>query len=335
MKAIVYRQHGEPRDVLSYEEVSALAAPGLDEVKVRVTSRMVHPIDSMMVRGIIPMPIGPNGSIPGGDGVGIVEEVGAGVDPKSGIIPGKRVIIFHAHGTWAQHMIAPAQTLIPIPDDISDTTASQISINGITAIMLMRIALASNVKAGSEAPILVTAAGSSVGRNLIALAKRRHMKVIALVRSDEGAGALALEVAGVKVISTQRSDWADEVIKAYDNAPSVAMDPISGEMTSRLLGLLADGGTLIMYGSLDHRPPTIPTNDMIIRQLSLTGVTAPAWLSSTSAEQRVIDIEELFEMARRSPKNFSNFQQFALKEVADALAAAEVTPRRGAVILSS
>lgn len=335
MKAIVYRQYGEPSEVLSYEEISAPATPGPNEATVRVVKRMIHPIDGMMVRGIIPMPIAPGGSVPGSDGVGIVEQVGADVDPSTGLAPGKRVIIFHAHGTWAEHMTAPAQSLIPFPDDVSDTAACQLSINGITAIMLMRAAIAADSRAGVHSPILVTAAGSSVGRNLIALAQMRGLKVVALVRSDSGAQILKNGTKDVPVVSTQHDNWAEAVTQAFGQAPSVAMDPISGEMTSKLLSLLADGGTLLIYGSLDSRPPAIQTTPIIIHQYGLRGVAAPAWLTSTSAEQRASDVADLFEMTRRASGNFTDYREFALTQAIDALSAAQATPRRGATILTS
>jgi hypothetical protein len=44
---------------------------------------------------------------------------------------------------------------------------------------------------------------------------------------------------------------------------------------------------------------------------------------------------DLFEMTRRAPQNFTEYREFALPEVLEALTAAQATPRRGATILSS
>ena len=68
MKAHVYRRNGEPAEVLDFEDIAAPAQPGPNEVTVRITKRMVHPIDDLMVRGYIPSPIPAEGTIPGGDG---------------------------------------------------------------------------------------------------------------------------------------------------------------------------------------------------------------------------------------------------------------------------
>ncbi|CAH0442822.1 zinc-binding dehydrogenase [Ralstonia pseudosolanacearum] len=335
MKAIVYRRHGEPSDVLTYEERSAPTHPGLNEVVVRVTKRMVHPIDGLLVRGIVPAPISPEGAVPGGDGVGIVEQVGASVDPSTGIVPGKRVILFPVHGTWAERVVAPATAVIPLPDDVSDETACQIIINGITAIVLMRAALAADSHAGIASPLLVTAAGSSVGRNVIALAQMRGAKVVAVVRSDAGAAILAQSLSGIPIVSTERQGWPAAVAAACGQAPSVVIDPIGGEMTAQFVELLADGGTLLTYGGLDARPSMISTIAMTVRQLTVKGVNAPGWLASTLPAQRSSDLADLFEMTRRAPQNFAEFRAFPINEAIEALSAAQATPRRGATILTS
>jgi NADPH:quinone reductase-like Zn-dependent oxidoreductase len=335
MKAIVFRQYGEPSDVLSYEDVPTPAAPGPHEVLVRVVKRMVHPIDGLLVRGIVPAPIPPQGSIPGGDGVGVVEEVGADVDPSTGIVPGRRVILFHVHGTWAERVVAPIASVIPVPDDVGDATASQIAINGITAIMLTRAALAADVLAGVNSPILVTAAGSSVARNVIALAQLRGAKVVGVVRSESSASLLRASLTDIPVVSTDHESWPNEVTSAWGEAPTVAIDPIGGEMAAKFLNLLADGGTLLTYGGLDPRPSSISTIALTIHGHTIKGVGAPTWLTSTSAEQRASDIASLMELARKAPQNFVDYREFALSSSLGAIAAAQATPRRGATIITS
>jgi NADPH:quinone reductase-like Zn-dependent oxidoreductase len=336
MKAVVYRRHGEPADVLMYEDLAAPAHPGPNEVAVRVTMRMVHPIDGLLVRGIVPAPIPPQGAVPGGDGVGIVEHVGAGVDPSTGVVPGKRVILFPVHGTWARRVVAPAGAIIPLPDDVSDAAACQVIINGITAILLMRAALAADSRAGIASPLLVTAAGSGVGRNVIALAQMRGTKVVAVVRSDAGAAILRQSAAGLPVVSTEREGWPAAVTAACGDAPSVVIDPIGGDMTAKFLDLLADGGTLLTFGGLDARPSMISTIAMAARQLTMKGVnSAPGWFASTSPEQRASDVADVFEMTRRAPQNFADYREFALANAMEALSAAQATPRRGATILVS
>ncbi len=335
MKSIVYRRHGEPSEVLTYEEIAAPTQPGPHEVTVRVTKRMVHPIDGLAVRGIVPSPIPPTGAIPGGDGVGIVEQVGAAVAPSTGIAPGTRVMFFPVHGTWSECVTVPANALIALPDDISDATACQIIINGITAIVLTRAALAADSQSGLTSPLLVTAAASSVGRNVIALAQMRGHKVVAVVRSDASAAILSQSLAGVPVFSTEHDGWQTTVSAACGSAPSVVIDPVGGDMTPKFLELLADGGTLLTYGGLDARPSMISTIALTVRQQTLTGLNAYSWLATTTPAQRAAYIADLFEITRRSPQNFAGFREFPITAAVEALSAAQATPRRGATILTS
>ena len=281
MKAHVYRRNGEPSQVLAFEDIAAPAQPDPNEVVVRVTRRMVHPIDDLMVRGYIPAPIPAEGTVPGGDGVGVVVQGCPGVDAASGIKPGQRVMLFPAQGTWAERVVAPAMAIIPVPDDVDDATACQIAINGITAIVLMRAALA----ASGGGPLLVTAAGSSVGRNLIALAQMRGAKAVGLVRSDAGAAILAPSVPGVSVVSSEHEGWAAKVTAAAGQAPAVAIDPIGGEMSPQLLNLLADGGTLLTYGGMDARSSAISTISLTVRQQTLKGLNAYGGVISVSVQE--------------------------------------------------
>jgi NADPH:quinone reductase-like Zn-dependent oxidoreductase len=114
----------------------------------------------------------------------------------------------------------------------------------------------------------------------------------------------------------------------------VAIDPIGGAMAPELLGLLADHGTLLTYGGLDPQPSMISTIALTIRSQAIRGVNAPSWLASTSAEQRVSDIADLFQIVRSAPHNFTEYNEFALADAVSALSASTATPRRGATILN-
>jgi NADPH:quinone reductase-like Zn-dependent oxidoreductase len=335
MKAVVYRRYGEPADVLAFEDVADQPPPGPDDVAVRIVARMVHPIDDLLVRGFVPAPIPPGGAIPGVDGVAVVERVGARVDPSTGVVPGARVVLFPVHGTWMEHSVVSATSVIPLPNDVSNAVACQVVVNGITATMLLRAATAADSRAGGAAPVLITAAGSSVGRNMIALARMRGTKVVAVVRSGAGAAILERSFPGLPVVSTEREGWPAAVVATCEEAPSVAIDPIGGDMTPQLLALLAPRGTLLTYGGLDARPSMISTIAITARELTIKGINANSWGTITSPDQRAADIAGLFEMARRAPQNFAEYRELALGDAVEALSAAQATPRRGSTILTS
>ena len=163
-------------------EVADPSPPAHDEVLISIRRRIIHPADYQAIRGILPAHIFGNSGIPGSDGMGIVELVGPDVAPSSGITPGTRVIFFPVQGSWAEHVIASAAAVVPVPDDIEDNVACQLYANGITALALLRAATRADDSAGIASPLMVSAAGSSVGRNIIALARMRGQRVVALVR---------------------------------------------------------------------------------------------------------------------------------------------------------
>src|SRR3954470_23706253 len=81
-------------------------APG--EALVRVLLSPINPSDLHMVRGRYGyQPELP--ASPGGEGVGIVEAVGPGVqDP----IVGARVVFVQSRDTWREHIVCPVNTLV-------------------------------------------------------------------------------------------------------------------------------------------------------------------------------------------------------------------------------
>jgi NADPH:quinone reductase-like Zn-dependent oxidoreductase len=302
---------------------------------VRVSQRVIRPPDYQTIRGILPIEVFASNGILGIDGVGVVEAVGANVNTATGVAPGTRVIFFGARGTWAERTVAPATAMTPVPDDIDDAVACQLAWNGLTALTLLRAAEQAAGEAGAASPLLLSAATSSVARNIIALATMKGRKVIGLVRREAEAAALAGQFDGLQVIGTDRSDWPAAVSSAAGNPVQVALDPIGGEMMPKLLGLLAPGGTLITYGALEPRSSPVSSGLITLRELTIRGVSTFNSVRSRSPAQRAADIAAIFEMARRTPQNFKGYRVFPLAEAANAIAAAEAGPRRGATILVS
>jgi len=335
MKAVIMNGSGEPRDVLKLNDVNEPKTPQSGEAIVRIHKRIIHPADYQTIRGYLPAEVFTHAGVPGIDGVGVVEAIGAGSDPATGVQVGTRVIVYHAKGTWAERVCVPTATLMPIPDDIEDAVACQLATNGITGLMLLRAA--EQAIGGREEPatILVTAAGSGVAQSLIALARALGGKVIGLVRRDADASAVSKRFGDLTVMGTDRDDWQDAVRRAAGQSPLVAIDPIGGEMLPKLLALLAPGGTLITYGALDPNPAPVSSGFLTSFELTIRGCSAMGWATRTPAGQRAADFNTLYDLARRSSHLFSGYSEYPLASVVDAIAAAEASPRRGATILVS
>ena len=111
MKALIFRETGEPKSVLKLAE---LPTPPLasGEALVRVLLSPINASDLHMVRGRYGyQPELP--ASPGIEGVGMVEAVGPGVQ---GPTVGTRVVLVGMWGTWREKVVCPADRLVPVPD---------------------------------------------------------------------------------------------------------------------------------------------------------------------------------------------------------------------------
>ena len=120
MRAAVYDRPGPAADVLRVE-TRPDPTPGPGEVLVRVFASGVNPSDVKTRAAWIKTPKDFPRTIPHSDGAGVVEEVGAGVDPAR---IGERVWLWNAQwgrpdGTAAELCALPARQAVPLPDALS------------------------------------------------------------------------------------------------------------------------------------------------------------------------------------------------------------------------
>jgi len=336
MKAIVASRFGEPAKVLELKTLPDLQPPGPGEALVRVTKRQLHPGNVAMILGAFNIPLPAGGLVPGGDGVGIVEAVGEGVDASQGVKPGARVIFNPSPGAWAERLKTPVELVTPIPDDLPDAIAAQLLPNAVIALLLLRAAQRAVPDAGRDIPILLTAAGSSVARILTIAARRRGLKVVSAVRSKDAAKVLSARFPDVTVVSTADQDWADQVRRAAGERPlQVIIDPVGGAQVSELVRLLGDDGALLFYGGLAPEPITLPSVQLAHHEIMFKGVSSSRWLQTTSAEQRREDVREAIEIGRAAPEQFEVEADYEMDRFIDAIEHTRRAGRTGSVLLSS
>src|SRR5579883_1385966 len=111
MRAIRVHRTGGP-EVLQLEELPT-PRPGAGEALVRVEAAGVNFIDVYLRTGAYAaeMPV-----TPGGEGAGIVEAIGEGA---SDVRVGQRVAWASVPGSYATHVVARADQLVPVPDGVS------------------------------------------------------------------------------------------------------------------------------------------------------------------------------------------------------------------------
>jgi NADPH2:quinone reductase len=319
-KAIRFDRIGGP-DVLRLEDVE-VGDPGPGEARVRHAYVAVNFIDIYFRTGIYPLAL-PNGL--GSDAVGVVEAVGPGV---TDLEPGDRVgYLLGPQGAYADVRVMPANVLIPLPDGVSDRTASALIMKGMTAQYLFRQVYP--LKGGET--ILYHAAAGGVGLVACQWARAIGVTMIGTVSSDEKAEVARAHGCTHTIVST-REDVAKRVRELTDGkGVPVVYDSIGKDTLIASLESLQVRGTLVSNGT-SSGPVHIDTR-MLATRGSLW-VTRPAMVHyATPRSQMLAMADELFGHVLAGRIVGEPRQEFALEDAAQAHIALEGRKTIGATVL--
>jgi NADPH2:quinone reductase len=141
------------------------------------------------------------GFILGGEGTGIVIEVGKGVDRG---LRGKKVS-FHM-GAWATHAIADPNEMIVFNDSVALDQAAAAWINPMTAMAELTMTKEHKAKA-----VINTAASSQLGKMFIRLCAKEGIETINLVRKDENITSLKKDYGAKYVLNTESTTFFNDL----------------------------------------------------------------------------------------------------------------------------
>lgn len=237
MKAIQIHETGS-FDVLRYEEVPT-PSPGRGQVLIKVISASVNFADVMVRRGTYPfMPALP--AIPGLECSGIIESVGEEV---TSVRPGQHVV-YLGEKCYAEHVVADAASVTPIPEDLDMDEAAAIIVNYATAYHMLHTM--GQVQEGQT--ILVYAAAGGVGTAVTQLAKQVGAKVIGLTSSREKQ-EYAVQQGIDYIINYRTDDVAKRITEiTYGKGVNLVLNSVAGDTFQRDLQVLAPFGNIIWFG---------------------------------------------------------------------------------------
>lgn len=243
MKALVQDRIGSPLDVVELRDVPRpRAGPG--QSLVRMVAAGIHPGDFFFTQGLYPEAKRPQlpGQVVGNHGVGRVVSGGD-------LAPGT-LVAFSAGRVWAEYAAVDTAALIPLPDDYPVERAAQL-MPAITARDLLTV---SEVQAGQW--LAVTAGHSLVSGLLIQMARRRGVRVLAVVRRRvAGRDLEALGAEAVIALSGLEVPLAEAVRAATGGAGlNGVADAVGGEVLTQLLEALAFRGRAVIVGAYDLQP---------------------------------------------------------------------------------
>ena len=319
-RAIRFHQIGGP-EVLKLE-TAQVGEPGPGQARVRHTYVAVNFIDIYFRTGQYPLQL-PNGI--GSDAVGVVEAVGAGV---TDIRVGDRVgYLIGPQGAYADVRIMPADVLIPLPDGVSDRTASTLMMKGMTAQYLFRQVYP--LKGGET--ILYHAAAGGVGLIACQWAKAIGVTMIGVVSSDAKAETAKAHGCTHTIVST-REDIAKRVRELTDGkGVPVVYDSVGKDTLMASLDSLQPRGALVSNGT-SSGPVVIDTTLLAVK--GSIWITRPAMIHYATPRAHMLEMaNELFDLVLAGKIVGEPKQTFALEDAAEAHRALESRSTSGATVL--
>ncbi|WP_322015685.1 quinone oxidoreductase family protein [Paraburkholderia sp. J12] len=189
----------------------------------------------------------------GASGAGRVVAVGAGVPPE---YAGRQVAIYRALersplgvGLWSERAHVPHTCCLILPERVRAKDYCGSLVNVITAYAFLE-----EVAEAGHKGVIVTAGSSATGCALAALARRRKLPAIFLVRTEAAREALA--GCGAEHVVVTREGFVEtlEALSAELGATAV-FDGVGGDLLSRLAPALPVQSTISFYGFLGGAVP--------------------------------------------------------------------------------
>ncbi len=254
----------------------APAAPGPEEVTVRMLAMAINPADLLLLEGRYgtrpPPPF-----VPGTEAVGRVVAVGA----QAGIEVG-RLVVPMPMGAWLEAMTIPAGAAVPLPDGVDVDQAAMLKVNPATALAMLE-----DVVPLTPGDWVVQNAGNSaVAQNVVRIGQALGLRVACVVRRP--AAAAVPEGLGADAVLVDDGTGAPPTLPGGAQA-RLAFDAVGGPATERLAAAVADGGTVVTYGLLSGLAPRLSAQDLVFRGLTLRGFWLAEWFR-TAPPERVAEV---------------------------------------------
>ena len=306
---------------MSYEDVE-VGDPGPGEVRIRHTAIGVNYIDTYLRSGMYP---GNPPFVLGNEGAGEVVAVGEDV---TGFKPGDRVAYVITLGSYTEERIAPAKSVVKLPDGIPEETAAAMMLKGMTAQYLLHRTY--KVKRGDT--ILFHAAAGGVGLIACRWAKHLGATVIGTAGSEEKA-KLARDNGCDHVILYRDEDFAARVKEITKGALcDVVYDGVGKATFPASLDCLKPFGLFVSFGAASG--PIDAFNIGILQQKGSLYATRPTLNTHTAKRETLDEISaSLFEAVKSGAVKIAIHQRARLSEAADVHRALESRRTTGATIM--
>ncbi len=236
--------------------------------------------DVNTVQGVYPLQ--PSDGVGGHEGV--AEVVATGPDATN-LKEGDHVVPLKSGlGTWRTLGVFQESDWHPVPRSLPLADAATIVINPVTALSMLE----EFVELQEGECVIQNGANSAVGQYVIAMAAKRGLKTINIVRDrpDWQQMVNKLKNLGANLVATPEN-VREEAKASGLPQPKLGLNCVGGEVTTTMLKMLAQGGTLVTYGAMAKQPVTVPAPLLIFKDVRVRGF----WCSGSSKAAQDHDIK--------------------------------------------
>lgn len=319
MRAIQVARLGHP-EVLELTEIPD-PEPGPTDLLVRTDAIGVNFIDTYFRTGVYPHPLP---YVPGDEGSGVVEAVGADVRD---FVPGDRVAWCGATDNYAEKVVVPNEIAIAVPEGVPAPQAASALAQGLTAHYLAY----STYPVQSGDTVLVHAGAGGVGLLLTQLATKLGARVFTTVSSD--AKEKLSREAGAAEVLRYDDDIAARVRELTDGeGVAAAYDGVGAATFDASLASVRIRGTLALFGAASGLvPPFDPQRLNPAGSLFLTRPTLAHYVRTR--QELTWRAGEVFGAVADGSLNVRVGAQYPLERAADAHRDLEDRKTTGSVVL--
>lgn len=277
MRAVVCHTLSGP-DGLEIEQLPSPDCPD-DRIRVHVWASGLNYVDALFVQGLYQLkPALP--FIPGSEIAGEITEVGSSV---TGWEVGDRVFASIGLGGFAGEVVVNPAQLIRIPDRLSFGQAATMTQSYATAWF----ALTQRTTILPEEWMAVLGAAGGVGLAMIDVGRALGANVIAAASTDEKL-QLCIERGAHGVIKYSEEDLKTRVRELTGGGANLVVDPIGGTNSELALRALTDGGRFLVVGFASGTIPSLPANQILLRNRNVIGVDWGSWAMSQPDRNEIL-----------------------------------------------
>ncbi len=270
MRAVLCSSFGPPENL----SVADIPSPPLSEGQVRIAVRAcgVNFPDVLMIQGLYQF----KPAFPFSPGLEVAGEIIEAAADVEGLAVGARVMATMMYGGFAEEVVLPAATVLPMPDGMSFEQGAGFCL----AYGTSHVALTHRAQLQANETLLVLGAAGGVGLTAVELGKAMGARVIAAASSAEKL-ELAHSYGADDTILYTSENLRDRLNALTDGrGVDVTFDPVGGDIFDQAVRRIAWEGRYLVIGFASGRIPSLPLNIALLKNASIVGLFWGAYLQN-------------------------------------------------------